>query len=207
MILHGLIPSPFSRKVVVVLEEKGIAHETRDLEPFPKRDELADMNPLQLIPILEHDGRLIPDSSVIVAYLERLYPNRSVYPSDLRDYAQALFLEEYSDTCVTDAIAPVFRERFVKPHAMNEEPDESIVKSAMNEGLPPVFDYLESRLETGRSTFLNEFTVADAALGTTLTSLHLANEQIDPTKWPKLVAYHAALLERPSFQKALPMAA
>ena len=204
MILHGVSPSPYTRKVMVALDEKGVPYERRDLVPFPKTDELLAMNPLGQIPILEHEGRFIPDSSVICAYVEKLHPERPIYPEEPDVYAEALFLEEYADTTVMQAIGPVFGERFVKVHAFGETADESRVQEALNNGIPPVFDYLEQRLGADSQSLLGTFTVADAALGSILACLDLSGENVDATRWPNLAAYHDAMLARPSFQAAMP---
>lgn len=205
MILHGVVPSPFTRKVVVVLEEKGMPYRRQDLSPFPKTAELLSKNPLGLIPILEHEGQFIADSSVICAYLERVQPEKPVYPAHPAEYAEVLFLEEYVDTRVMSAIAPIFRERFVKPNAMKLPSDESVVREAMANGLTETFEYLEQRIGQN-GTLLNQFTVADAALGSVLSCLHLAGETVDKHRWPMLERYHASLLSRPSFRVALPAA-
>ncbi len=206
---------------MVVLKEKGIAYERRDLIPLNKTPELLAKNPLGSIPILEleHEGRYILDSSVICAYIEKLYPQRPMYPDDSAAYADALFLEEYADTRVMQSISPAFFERFVKVHALGGTSDferfvkvhalggtsdESRVEQALAEGIPPVFDYLEGRLVSGVSSLLSAFTVADASLGNMLACLDLAGESIDAARWPKLAEYHDALLFRASFQAAMP---
>src|SRR5262245_19717243 len=95
-IVHGVPASPFVSKVLALLEEKGLAYESRSLVTQPKTPELLARNPLGKIPILEHGGFFLPDSSVICAYLERLHPEPSLYPKDARELGLALFLEEYS---------------------------------------------------------------------------------------------------------------
>jgi len=202
--IYAVPPSPFSRKVVVILEEKGMDYEYVEFPPFPKREELTKKSPLGLIPILEHDGRIVNDSSVICAYIEQIHPSNPVYPKSSGDLANVLFLEEYADTALMNAIAPIFRERFVRPNAFGEDGDDEIVRNAVDNDLPPVLNYIESRLSDG-VTIGDSFSVADAAIGNVLTCLNLANEELDSGRWPKLAAYHQALLARPSFEKALPV--
>ena len=81
MIIHGIAPSPFVRKVMAACEEKGLSYEDKVLIPFPKTPELLKMNPLGKIPILEiADGTYIQDSSVICAYLEKVHPKPALLP-------------------------------------------------------------------------------------------------------------------------------
>lgn len=197
MLIHGGRPSPFVRKVLTVLEEKNMSYEQKDLTPFPKTPELLEMSPAGTIPILEHDGAFIPDSSVICAYAERLEPEPAVYPKDAKDYARALFLEEFADTKFSGAVGPVFFQRFVRPHIFQQEPDEKVVQEALTEALPPVLDYLETQIGEG-GTFLDSFSIADASLAAHLGSLNMVGEPVDAKRWPKLASYSTALLSRPS---------
>lgn len=97
-ILHGAPTSPFVRKTWIFMKEKGLEFEHRQLDPLDKSDRFLKMNPLGRIPILEEaDGNLISDSSVICDYLENTHPEPALYPSDHRERARALWLEEYGD--------------------------------------------------------------------------------------------------------------
>ncbi len=202
MIVHGGRPSPFARKVMTFLEEKGIAYESKALVPIPKTPELFEKHPQGKIPVLEHEGRYIPDSSVICQYVERLHPEPALYPADPKELARALFLEEYSDTSVTSALGPIFFERFIKPNLMGAEADEERANQAWENDVPPVFDYLESQLTKGAETLLGSFSIADAALAGALGNLAFVGLEVDASRWPKLAAYAKALLARPSYQKA-----
>ncbi len=201
MNIYGAYASPYTRKVLVCLEEKRIEHGFEQFAPFPKTAELLQKHPQGYIPILEHDGRFIPDSSVICEYLEKIYPEHPLYPDAPFEYADALFHEEYADTSVMGSIAPVFSERFIKKVVFGEAPDEERVRDGLENKIPPVFDYLEGKLSQDATSLLERFTVVDAAIGSYLTCLYLSGEKIDGERWPKLVQYHRALRVRPSFQK------
>ncbi len=204
MILHGATPSPFARKALVVLEEKGIAYEQVQATPFPKTPELLKMHPMGKIPILElDDGTFVPDSSVICAYLERTYPEPALYPADPKDYARALFLEEYADTGLIDGIGQIFFEKFVKPMVFKQDTDEERVKDIVENQMPPVMDYLESLIEKGSETLLDTFSIADVALGAHLGGLRYAGMAIDGDRWPGVAGYADALWARPSFAKVM----
>ncbi len=202
LIIHGGTPSPFMRKVRVALLEKGLAFENKDLTPFPKTPELLAMHPLGKIPVLEHDGTMIPDSSVICAYLERIHPEPRLYPEDPKDYARALFLEEYADSRLAETIGPVLFERFIKPNIFKQETDTERVQEALEKQIPPAFDWLEAQLGDGEALVGPRLTIADVAVGAQLQSLVFAQEAIDDSRWPKLARYASTLHARPSFEKA-----
>ncbi len=200
--LLGTPISPYFRKVRVVLEEKSIPYETEELVAAPKTPELLAMNPLGKIPIVIDGENIIPDSSVICAYLERIYPGSSLYPEEAGAYARALFLEEYSDTRLCETINAISFERFVKPNFLQQETDEPRVKAMLKGELPSALSYIESQLDDRPMPF-EHFTVADAAIGSALAGLSPAQISIDADTYPRTARYAETLLARPSFQRAL----
>ena len=203
MKLYGASQSPFVRKVRIALEEKGIAYEIEHLVPVPKTPELLALHPLGKIPILRDGEVVVPDSSVICAYLEKKHPSPPLYPDGAAELARALFLEEYADTRMNEVMGGIFFERFVKPHVLRQSTDEARVQELTERALPPVLDYLESQLPDDRDSALARFGIADASLGVQLASLAAAGIEIDARRWPRTARYFHALLARPSFKTAL----
>src|SRR5690349_18244797 len=71
--------SPFSRKVRIVLREKGIA--CTEINPFAAGPEPSNPNPLGKVPALVlDDGTELFDSVVIVEYLDALRPEPRLIP-------------------------------------------------------------------------------------------------------------------------------
>ena len=205
LIVHGISLSPFVRKVRIALHEKCLDYDMKNLTPFPRTPELLALSPLGKMPVFEDTdaGFTVPDSSVICAYLERVTPEPRLYPDNPEELARALWLEEYADTKLLDVTGPVGFERIIKPNLFKGEPDEAVVKDAMENLIPPAFDYLESQLDEGADTLLPSLSIADLAVGCQLQALSLAGEEIDASRWPRLAHYAAGLLARLSFQKAL----
>ena len=96
VVLGGSV-SPFVRKVRVALAEKGLDYELQAVNPFAPPAGWRDVSPLGRIPAFKDGDRVINDSSVICAYLERRFPEPSLYPSDAYEYARALWFEEFID--------------------------------------------------------------------------------------------------------------
>ena len=79
-------PSPYARKVRVVLREKNIDCEEIIDIPWNKDTLTKDLNPIGKIPILLQEGIApIYDSKVIVQYLEYLKQEPRMYPLDPSD--------------------------------------------------------------------------------------------------------------------------
>jgi glutathione S-transferase len=203
MKLYGASQSPFVRKARIVLEEKGIPYETENLIPVPKTPELLALHPMGKIPILRDGEVVVPDSSVICAYLEKKHPSPALYPGDPADLAKALFLEEYADTRMFEVLGPILFERVVKRFVFQQEPDEARVADLLARELPPVLDYLEFQVPGDRDSVLARFGIADAALGAQLGSLTSGGIEIDARRWPRTARYYRALLARPSFKTAM----
>ena len=201
--VHGVKLSPFVRKVLVFLEEKGIPYQQEDLVPIPKSPELLEKNPLGKVPILEHDGTNIPDSSVICAYLSRLHQEPSLYPEDPKLFARALFLEEYADTRAVEVVGGLTFERYIKPNFFQEEGDEERATQLEEEELPKLLDFVESQLDHGAETLLGEFSIADVAFGAQLAAFTLLGISIDSGRWPRTASYYDAIMARPSFSSVM----
>jgi glutathione S-transferase len=202
MKLYGGSRSPFVRKVRVVLEEKGIPYEIERIAPVPKTPELLAMHPMGKIPILRDGDVVVPDSSVICAYLERAHPAPALYPEAAAELAAALFLEEYSDTRMSEVIGGINFETFVKPQILKQEPD--LARAAeLRSRLPEIYGYVESRLSPDREWLLPRFGIADIAVGCQLQGLLFCGEEIDAGRWPRTAAYRQAIEARPSFKTAI----
>jgi len=202
MKLYGGPRSPYFRKARVVLEEKGIPYQIERMVPVPKTPELLALHPMGKIPILRDGDVVVPDSSVICAYLERVQPVPALYPQDAAQFAAALFLEEYSDTRMGEIIGGINFETFVKPQILHQQPDLARA-GEFRARLAEIYDYLESRLSADREWLLGRFTIADVGVGAHLQGLVFCDEKIDPARWPRTAAYRRAVEARPSFKTAI----
>ena len=75
-------------------------------------------------------------------------------------------------------------------------------------GLTPVLDQVEGLIPDAAGPLLDAgFGLADIAFGAQLSSLQLAECEIDAARWPKIAAYRDWILGRPSFKEVLARAA
>jgi glutathione S-transferase len=205
--LFGVPQSPFVRKARIALEEKGLPYQLE--APAPGQ------HPMGKMPVLRDGDVVVPDSSVICAYLERTHPAPRLYPEDAADYARALFLEEYADTAMTEGMGPIVFERIVKPSFLGQPTDTAKLEqlqavaserwfgkpiTVTGQSIPAVLDWLESQLPADRDTVLPRFSIADVALGAHLAWLALAGFALDEKRWPRTARYQRALEARPSFK-------
>jgi len=199
--LHGTPLSPFARKVLIALAEKNIEFEHNPVVHFALPDGYEKMHPLKKVPVFTTDEDAhIPDSSVILDYLDRTHPEPRLIPEEPISAAKALFLEEYVDSALAPTIATIFIEKFAAPIAMNRPTNEPLVEKMLSEKLPPLFTHLDN--EIGESEYLVDglFTVADIALASSLCNLRHAGIEISEEQYPNLRRYADQILSRPTIQ-------
>ena len=199
-ILHGANASPFVRKTRVALAEKGVAYDLDPVMPFGLPPEYIKKSPLGKIPCYEDGDFVLPDSSCIVAYLERTHPSPALYPSDPKEFGRALWYEEYADTKLVENLGAIFFQRVVKAGILKQEPDEDLVQKTLKEGIPPVFDYLEGEIGDREVLVGTHFTIADIATCSPFVNFMHGGESVNAKRWPRLAAYVERIHARPSFK-------
>jgi glutathione S-transferase len=190
--------------VRVALREKGIPYELDPVLPFNLSDEFKKMSPLGKIPCYTpKEGVNIPDSSVIVAYLERTNRNNSLYPESPEDYARALFIEEYGDSALVAALGTVFFQRIVAPRFLGQKTDDAAIAAALDKQAPPLLAWLDEQIK-GKEYFVgNRLSIADIAIASPFVNFMHAGERIDAKKYPNLAAFLDRMFDRPSFKELI----
>ena len=90
--LWGFDGSTYVRTVKMLLAEKGVT-EFRQvplnvLEGEPKQPEHLERHPFGKVPVLDHDGMRILETSAITRYLNDVLPGRSLIPATPKDRAR-----------------------------------------------------------------------------------------------------------------------
>jgi glutathione S-transferase len=96
---------PYCARVRLVLAEKGLEHETVEIDLDNRPAWLFDLNPAGRVPVLD-DGFVLPESDVIMAYLEERYPQPALLPDDVVERARArLAVRRFDDDLGRDYYA------------------------------------------------------------------------------------------------------
>ena len=97
---------PYCARVRIVLAEKGLDFETVEVDLADRPDWLIELNPPRgRVPVLD-DGFTLPESEVIMAYLEERHPEPALLPGDPADRACArLLLHRFDDNLGDDYYA------------------------------------------------------------------------------------------------------
>jgi glutathione S-transferase len=138
---------PFSRKVRLMLAEKGIAHELVRESPWLKRDEFIDMNPAGQTPVLVEAQKSIAliDSNAICEYFEETVEKSPMIPGTALNRAEVRRLVAWFDERLYgDVVAPLLDERMRKRIISRDPPDTKVLRDAMRvaNGHLDYIDYL-----------------------------------------------------------------
>lgn len=202
--LYGVPVSPFVRKVIITLELKGVDYSLQPVTPMSLPEGYEKLHPLKKIPAFVDDDASLADSSVICDYLEEKYPEPCLRPGDAAQRANGRWIEEFADTKLIEKIGPpIFFQRVVRPAFLQESCDEEMVQNALNNDLPELFDYLETKVNGAEFLQNQTITLSDIALVCPLINLYLAGESVDAARWPKLAAYYEFVVAHPAVAKCI----
>ncbi len=82
MILYSGTSCPFSHRCRIVLHEKGMDFEIRDVDMHDKPSEIAVMNPYGRVPVLVERDLVLYESNIINEYIDERFPHPQLMPAD-----------------------------------------------------------------------------------------------------------------------------
>lgn len=98
--------SPYARKAAIALFEKGLAYETVVVDLADRSPAFVALGPIGKVPVLvDEDGTVVADSTVVVEYLEDRYPERPLRGDGWRARLESRRLDELGDTLADNAVA------------------------------------------------------------------------------------------------------
>ncbi|MBK8160318.1 MAG: glutathione S-transferase family protein [Rhodospirillaceae bacterium] len=188
--------SSYCQKVLVAFYENGIAFDVRQLfdgDPEIGRD-FAALWPIQRMPLLVDDGRVVAESSIIIEHLQRHHPGPvQLIPEEslevrFMDRVFDNYLQTPQQRIVFDALRPA------------EHRDPFGVAEARKQ-LETSYRWLDAHLAGRRWAAGDVFTLADCSAAPALFYADWTHP-IAP-EFATLKAYRQRLLARPSFARAV----
>jgi glutathione S-transferase len=85
--LYDAARCPYCARVRIVLAEKDVEFETVEIDLSDRPAWLYEKNSTGRVPVLEEDGFVLPESSVIMEFLDERYPEPPLLPADPADRA------------------------------------------------------------------------------------------------------------------------
>lgn len=182
--------SPFARKVAMALDHKGLPHETVDGLTHANRERLIAVNPRAEVPVLVDGDITVVNSADICDYLDRRYPERPIYPVDLKARVEARALERLADVRIDaillDCSIWTWAER-------KDQPPPGLMEAGQRD-LDRIFARIEESL--GRFAIplpFGHLSVAEFAFWPHLAALRPLGFKLDGERFPRLAAWFQAM--------------
>jgi glutathione S-transferase len=104
--LYDAARCPFCARVRIALAEKGLEYETVEVDLDDRPGWLFELNPAGRVPVLDDGGFVLPESDVIMAYLEDRQPGPPLLPEGAVERARArLAVRRFDDNLGADYYA------------------------------------------------------------------------------------------------------
>ena len=200
MKLLGVHPSPFTRKVRIVLAEKKIDYDFIIASPQAEGSPVPTHNPLGKVPVLVlEDGTAVYDSRVIVEFLDNVSPFGRLIPPGNRERIEVRRWEALADGVVDAAV-------LVRYESQRKKAERSAAWIERQMGkIRAGVDAMDPELGDRSFCTGNSYTLADIAVGVCLGYLDFRFPQLGwRDSHPNLARLEAKLAERPSFNDTVP---
>lgn len=191
----------FCWKALIALYENDTPFEPRlvDLGNEQSRAEFKALWPIAKMPVLRDTARdqTVPESSIIIEYLDQHHPGRTRFLPDNADLARQVRLKDrVFDLYVHEPMQKIVIDR-IRPPGQN---DPYGVEQARAQ-LQTAYDTIDSDMATKTWAMGEAFTLADCAAS---PALFYANE-VQPfgDSHKNLAAYFGRLMARPSFARVV----
>lgn len=197
LVLHYHPLSSFCQKVLIALYENGTDFEPKlvDLGDPGQRAALLRLWPLGKFPVLidTHDDRTIPETSIIIEYLDRHYAGRSALVPKDPDLARQMRLRDrFFDLYVNTPMGKIVTDR-LRPQGKNDAFGVAEAKAL----LATAYDMIEADIGDAWAMG-DQFTMADCAAAPALAYADMA---VPIGHRKKTAAYLDRLFGRPSFAR------
>ncbi|HEX9954654.1 MAG TPA: glutathione S-transferase family protein [Allosphingosinicella sp.] len=195
---------PFSRKVRLLMAEKGIPVELARENPWEQRDEFADLNPAGETPVLveESKGLVLIDSNAICEYFEETVDRAPMLGGGSAARAEVRRLVAWFDRKLFgDVVAPLMEERMRKRLVSRDPPDTRVLREAMKTANGHL-DYIDYLLDHRRWLGGPTLSLADLACAAHLSVADYLGG-IDWRGHKQTSDWYSSLKSRPSFRPLL----
>lgn len=205
MTLYGFNASTYVRTVKMLLAEKGVTDfeqvPLNVLAGEPKQPEHLERHPFGKVPVLEHDGMRILETSAIARYLNDVLPGRSLVPATPRDRARMDMMIGLVDSYGYGALLGGVAAYHLFPDFVGGKNDASRAG-----GIENGRKLLEFAMKTkGSSPFLaGELSLADLYLAPILAYVAMTPDQDAVLDVPGVADWWARVQAMPSYAATKP---
>ncbi|MCB2083228.1 MAG: glutathione S-transferase family protein [Sphingomonadaceae bacterium] len=195
---------PFSRKVRLLMSEKGIGYELWRENPWDNRDEFWALNPAGRTPVLHDPDKKLTlcDSRAICEYFEETVDQTPLIGGTARERAEirrlvALFDESFFN----DVTAPMLGEKMKKRIVLRQPPDSRRLSQAMKLAHGHL-DYIDWLIDNRTWLAGPRMSLADLAAAAQISVVDYLGG-IDWSGHEQAKGWYAVFKSRPSFRPLL----
>jgi glutathione S-transferase len=202
-ILYHFWLSPPSRKVRIILHEKGLDFTAKIEKWWEWRPEFLALNPAGEVPVLiEPDGTVLADGGAIAEFLDETYRDKLLLGLNAVDRAETRRLTAWFDMKMNREVSePIIGERVTKRLLGSGHPDSTALRAG-KANLGTHLDYISYLAERRRWLAGDHFSVADITAAAHLSVLdYLGDVPWDDHEPAK--DWYARIKSRPSFRPLL----
>jgi stringent starvation protein A len=193
MVLYSGTTCPFSQRCRLVLFEKGMDFEIRDIDLFNKPEDISVMNPYGQVPILVERDLVLYESNIINEYIDERFPHPQLMPADPVMRARArLFLFNFEKELFVHV--GTLENVAAKGHEKAHEKARAGIRDRLTQ-LAPVF--LKNKFMLG-----DDFSMLDVAIAPLLWRLGHYSIELGKNAAP-LMKYAERIFSRPAYIEAL----
>tara|TARA_R100000005_G_C5002489_1_gene210130 strand:- start:3788 stop:4459 length:672 start_codon:yes stop_codon:yes gene_type:complete len=192
--------SVYGRIVRIVLDEKKLSYDVREINPFAADmpESYRAIHPFARVPALRHDEFTLYETSAITAYLDERFEPPSLQPATSDGRGRMRQIIAIADNyAYIPLVRQVFSHRVFRP-AFGETADEAEVRAGLD-AAPRILRALDDLVTADAYATGPIFSLADAHLGAMMDYFTMAQEGAEMlTRYPNLNGWWARIKSRPS---------
>lgn len=192
MVLHSGLTCPFSHRCRIVLYEKGMDFEIKNIDLANKLEDLALLNPYNQVPVLVERDLVLYESNIINEYIDERFPHPQLMASDPSMRARSrLFLYR------------IETEIFKYVHVLEKDNEsKKIIDNARSEITNGLIGISSLFSKQQKYVYGDNFSIVDVALAPLLWRLERYNINLGNSA-VAILKYSERLFQRNSFIDSL----
>jgi glutathione S-transferase len=185
--------SPYAMSAFVALTEKKLSFDVITIDLNKAEQYQADFSQISLtsrVPVLDHDGFYLSESSAIDEYIDETFPGLKLYPSSTKEKAKARQVQAW----LRSDLMPIRMERSTE--VIFYKPVATPLSESSQQAAKKLFFIADELLQDGSQNLFGDWCIADTDLALMLNRLVLNGDAVPE----KLAAYAKYQWQRPAVQ-------
>ena len=201
--LYHLWLDPFSRKVRLVLGEKGMDFELIVEKVWERREGFLRLNPAGEVPVLvEENGNAISGATAISEYLDEIHPNPPLLGASALERAEVRRLCHWFDSKFNrEVTVNLVEEKITKRFLGLGSPDSKAIRAGLS-NVKHHLDYITYLVERRDWLAGDRISLADLTAGAHLSSVDYLGD-VPWESYPLVKDWYVRIKSRPGFRQLL----